>query len=225
MGLADVVFLGAEVHAGCILCEDAACNILGECVSLSIRAEDVRCLPHSGNGSDSSSEPADLVLARRNPANTQPLWKLKVIVIMAQTMTGTIPANLPNLEDLFVVCKGSLELSFADAASIAARLTSLLVLGDPLTLDAPSLLRLSKGLDQRGLSLESVSAHEKFPFGTRNLRGKCSCIYLRPSSRADETDRELFEGAKDFLEEGTVMCRCGACFMCLQNEGHIRPAW
>ena len=225
LALADRVYLESEEEAGCILCEDAAHGRLGQCLCLSIKAEEVRCLPKADASSDSSPEQADLVLDRGMPANAQPLWKLKVVVIMAQTMTGTIPANLPSLEDLFVVCKKGLELSFTDAASTAASLKSLLVLGDPLTLNAPSLLRLSRRLDQRGLSLESVSAHEKFPFGTGNLKGNSSYIYLRPSSRADETDQELFKGAKKFLEGGEVMCRCRACFVCLQRKGRIRPAW
>lgn len=40
----------------------------------------------------------------------QPLLALESILIRADTMSGTIPADLPNLRELVIRCEGELEL-------------------------------------------------------------------------------------------------------------------
>ena len=228
MGFADHLHVSDFTIFSCILYNSSACGILANCTCLSMRADIIEWPSQPLGGSDRSSEGLASCLTRSMPAGVQPLWGLKVIAITAWCMKGTFPANLPNLEELSIMFHFNLQLSFEDAASTAAKLTDLLLLGHPLVQDAPSFLKLTRSLGERGLTLQAGSAFEDSPFGEGTLKAQCSCVYLKPCRRPDYAGQELFRSACDFLKGlttgGSMMCRCRVCFLCLERRGCINPA-
>ena len=72
-------------------------------------------------------------LLRCMPANKQPLFNLKSIVIEGAIVRVIIPARLPQLKELVVASSGNLELNVEDPAATAGVLTTFHVRGRPLT--------------------------------------------------------------------------------------------
>ena len=229
LGFADHLHVSAVSVLSCVLRESSACGILANCTCLTMCADNIKWPSQSLYSIDRPSEGTTSRLTASMPAAGQLLWGLKVIAITAERMEGIFPANLPNLEELSIMCHGSLQLSFEDAASTAANLTDLILLGHPLVQDAPSFLKLTRSLDARGLTLQTRSAHEDFPFREGTLKPQCSCVYLKPCRRPGYAGQEFFKGACHFLKypnkAGSMMCRCRACYLCLERRGCIDPAW
>lgn len=138
------------------------------------------------------------------PASGQPLRNLRSIIMEADSINGTFPAKLPNLELLAIMSRGLLELEFEDPLATVSALRSFYALGQPLIVDAVDMLRMSSSLIRRGLILDAASAG--FPH---------SCIYLRGINAVQLSVDELC----DLVWNLVFYCTCGACFECLYKAG------
>lgn len=148
------------------------------------------------------------------PANGQPLWKLKTIIITAFNMRGSIPAKLPVVENLVIVAESCVELSFEDPVATSSALKKLCIFGMPLTTDGTDMLRMSDSLRGRGLTLGPVAA----PDGGRQFLRDSAYIYLRALSAKNLSIQELYTMGNQ-LTGIRGYCRCGACMLCLRRAG------
>lgn len=152
------------------------------------------------------------------PAQGQPLWNLKTIIIRTERdyyMSAKIPAMLPRLEELVMYTMGPLTVYFEDPIATSTSLRTLHLSGRNLHISGEDVLRMSCALHKRGLTLSAVCA-PKDCSGERFER-RTSCIYLRPVSTEDLSLR-LLHGITEKL---ALQCRCGACFSCLRRAGAV----
>lgn len=125
-------------------------------------------------------------------------------------MKGTFPAKLPNLKQLVIMAQGLVEIQFEDPLATASALTSSYLLGQPLSLEAVALLRLSSGLMRRGMTSDSAPGLADF---------SRSCIYPRDI----EAEKLAIQQLSVFVAHLVCHCKCGACFTCLERAGLLDP--
>ena len=142
-----------------------------------------------------------------------PVCNLKVIIITGVNMNCTVPAGLPNLEELVIWMMNSLELSFEDPCVTSKALTKFYAYAKILDMNKRNMQQMSKHFGTAGLTLCAVVAPAD---GTVREFAGC-CIFVKPASAADPLMEEVFATAHRLSHA----CRCGACFDCLRTAGCV----
>ena len=164
-----------------------------------------------GKGDPNDNEAQTLLMSLM--PSVGPACNLKVIIIGGVDMRCTIPAGLPNLEELVIWMKNSLELSFEDPGVTSKALTRLYAYAEILDINERDMQLMSEHFATAGLALSAAIAA-----GDSTVRGFAGCcIFVKPASAADPLMEEVFATAHRLARA----CRCGACFDCLRTAGCV----
>lgn len=203
---------------------------LAEHVTKRLTVQKMRSSPHSIFQAHSPLKELRLIWPRSDlistglwllkcmPANKQPLFNLRQIIITADAILDlVIPAKLPPLEELILASSGPLELEFQNTAATAGVLTTFCVCGMPLRVHG--LHSLNAAFQERRKCLvarELGVPHSESPMTDHFPGGLC----LRDIGAADNTAiRHIEELLRNPSGIVFAECKCGACFLCLKKAG------
>ena len=158
-----------------------------------------------------------LWLLKCMPANNQPLFNLRQIIITADaTLDIEIPAKLPHLEELILASHGPLELEFKDPATAAGVLTTFCVCGMPLRVHGFHILNAAFQERRKCLVAKDLGVPHSESFVTDHFTGG---LCLRDIGAADTGIRQIEQLLRNPRGIVFAECKCGACFLCLKKAG------
>ncbi|CAK0782051.1 hypothetical protein CVIRNUC_005539 [Coccomyxa viridis] len=164
-----------------------------------------------GKGDPKDNEAQPLLMSLMPSVGS--VCNLKVIIVWGRDMRCTIPAGLPNLEELVIWMNNSLDLFFEDPGETSKALTRFYAYAEILVMRVNDMQQMSKHFGTAGLALSAVVA----PVGGIEQELKGCCMFLKPASAADPPMEEVRATARRLVHA----CRCGACFDCLRTAGRV----